>query len=318
MIDLSLLSWGLVPLVGIASWQLSGWLNLSLYVTARPWIVRLAPTARSRLLLLIATVPAAVGIGVCAALFVAPDSILSPVHCHPGHGCGPHAPVLGSASLYLPAWALGLGLGALLALAVLLLGWISRGHRKTLAWMVSGRDPRGFGVLDTQLPVAVTAGMVSPGVYLSQGLIEKVSSEQLAVILAHEQAHVARRDNLRRALAAFLLPTAGRKGERLRRDLRVAAEESADQVCAHRIGNAHKVADTLLKVERLGQRAVHVNGCGFTDADLVQRVATLLRPPRYSRLEAFWSAALALLAGLHVLLTTRLVHYLIEGAVTLA
>lgn len=305
-----------VGLVALASWQISGWLLLRLYQHCRPSIGQLAPAARARLLLWIAAAPALVGAAVCLLLFVAPHAPLVPQHCHGGHGCGAHAPVIGALDLHLPAWGLGLSLGAALIASLLLLAWISQGHRRKLNWMVQAHDRRGFGVLDTELPVALTAGMVAPGVYLSRGLVESVSAEQLAIILAHEQAHVTRRDNLRRSIAECLLPQTGRHSEQLRRDLRVAAEESADQHCAARGAGALQIADTLITVERLGQRAGHVAGCGFTDADLVQRVATLLRPPRYRALELPWFLALVTIGTAQVLLTTQLVHHLIESAVS--
>src|SRR5262249_50433237 len=60
----------------------------------------------------------------------------------------------------------------------------------------------GCRVLPVEEPQAFVLGMLKPRVYLSQGLLETLSPDDLRLVLAHEKAHARRRDPLRRFVAA--------------------------------------------------------------------------------------------------------------------
>ena len=57
-------------------------------------------------------------------------------------------------------------------------------------------------------PAAFTLGFFRPAIFLAPRLVERLSPEELEVVLAHELVHVRRYDNLRIWIAG-LLPTAG-------------------------------------------------------------------------------------------------------------
>ena len=65
-----------------------------------------------------------------------------------------------------------------------------------LSWALppnSGREG-DVRVFDSALPVAFTAGLRHPRIYLSKGLIETLSPRELKATLSHELGHAQRRD----------------------------------------------------------------------------------------------------------------------------
>jgi len=107
-------------------------------------------------------------------------------------------------------------------------------------------------VLRTEQPFCVSVGVFRPTILISDGLIGGVTSEQLRAVLAHEQAHVARRDTLfrlfARAATICLWPAAR---EQVLRAVELAAEQSCDEAAASLIGDRLVMAEVILKVERL-------------------------------------------------------------------
>src|SRR5262245_17202153 len=68
-----------------------------------------------------------------------------------------------------------------------------------------GASPKAFMgclVLPVEKPQAYVLGFLKPRVYVSQGLLDQTNKDDLAPVLAHEHAHAARRDPLRRLIAS--------------------------------------------------------------------------------------------------------------------
>lgn len=131
---------------------------------------------------------------------------------------------------------------------------------------------QGRIVVVTGLPnPAFTAGFVRPRVYVARHLAEYLQHEELVAVIAHENAHLLRRDPLRlfllRALAAtlFWLPAMRRLAE----DLADEAEILADDAAAARAGNV-PLASAILAVAEWPARPVAV-GVGFGRADVLER-----------------------------------------------
>ncbi|PXY22865.1 M56 family metallopeptidase [Prauserella muralis] len=141
----------------------------------------------------------------------------------------------------------------------------------------------GVQVIPAREPLAVTVGLWRPYVVVSSGLVAELSEQELRAVLAHEQAHVRRRDPLRlllgRTLAAHLwfLPVAADLRGRARRGYELAADRHA----AKRCGRA-AVAGALLRVAALPPAspafAAHFAGPELLDARVSQLESG--RPPR--------------------------------------
>lgn len=67
-----------------------------------------------------------------------------------------------------------------------------------------GIDPPTVRVLAVDAPLAVTGGLRRPTIVLSRWLVEQLDRRELEAVLAHELAHVARRDHLARWLGRLL------------------------------------------------------------------------------------------------------------------
>lgn len=143
-------------------------------------------------------------------------------------------------------------------------------------------------VMDELPNVAFTAGWLRPRIYISRELARRLAPAELRAVLAHEGAHVARRDPLRLSLlrfaacALFWLPAL----RRLVHDLADEVELAADDRAA---GEEPLVlASAILSVARWTRRSVLPAGsAALVTPDLVERrVRRLAGEPLPSRSRA--------------------------------
>ena len=157
---------------------------------------------------------------------------------------------------------------------------IGRARRGDAFWIAAEAarvDPRLLRIVPGLPSPAFTAGLVQPRIYISEALAGHLVAAELAAVVAHEGAHVARRDPLRltvlRALAwvLFWLPAL----RRLADDVSDQAELLADDAAA---GDAPLVlASAILSVAHWSSgRTLSPAGVGFSQGDLLeQRVRRL-------------------------------------------
>lgn len=120
-------------------------------------------------------------------------------HCH-GTTCTPHALHMTSdttASIATVAIAIVLLMGLLIYMLMQLFS-----SRKQLQALdkLSQTGTTDYRVIETNDHIAWCAGLLTPRIYLSSGLINSMPHRQVKLILAHELMHAARKDNLRRWL----------------------------------------------------------------------------------------------------------------------
>jgi Zn-dependent protease with chaperone function len=151
-------------------------------------------------------------------------------------------------------------------------------------------------LLAADVPLALTVGAFRPRVVVSEGLVRALAPDALAAVLAHERAHVRRRDALRAWLAGALsrlhLP-------RIRRELlaalALASERACDEAAAEATGDRLLVAEAILAVERLAPRApAAALAASFGASAVPARVEGLLgdlAPPSEPRLVRLYAAA---------------------------
>ncbi|MFN3648230.1 MAG: M56 family metallopeptidase [Armatimonadota bacterium] len=140
--------------------------------------------------------------------------------------------------------------------------------------------------LPSSWPGCFTLGVARPRIVITSALWEQLDPEELAVVLAHEEAHLRRRDRLvETSLACFyaLVPLPGTG--RLLRDWRRSAERACDAHAAAVVSSREDVAATLLRVAQLSQPMPGplVGASAFAEAedDLEGRVAALLQRPEH-------------------------------------
>jgi beta-lactamase regulating signal transducer with metallopeptidase domain len=142
----------------------------------------------------------------------------------------------------------------------------------------------------SSFPIVAVVGMFRPRLIVARSVLTACTPEEMATIVAHEQAHLAARDNLRRAMFLLApdvlgwLPLSGR----LLADWREATEEAADDAAAASSGERRLLlAQALIKVARLappGSRPTALPASALYDGESIERrVRRLLAPPRVDR-----------------------------------
>lgn len=197
--------------------------------------------------------------------------------------------------------------------------WLIKAHRLSLQSVLLMADSSTqqhsgyeFICLQTAMPLAFTAGMIKPRIYLSQGLLMAFDDTQLQCIVAHEAAHQRRRDPLQKwlfSIASAYYPAPLRRA--LRNAFELASELQADSRAGRETG-ALNVASALVafgKSERQWQMPFAVS---FGQDFVSQRVRYLLEPAPFN----FFIPATIVLLALTVLTANLLsmdsLHHYIE------
>lgn len=203
------------------------------------------------------------------------SAVLVPGHCHDGN-CLPHAPDSGLGTttglLFVAATSL-----LLLTCTFLLTRTLNRVRRRlhTLHLLSRTADDQPYGIIDTDQPLAWCVGFWRPRVYLSRGLLTRLSSEQVQVVLAHEHGHRLRHDNLRSLLlrlATLAWPRSPRR--QLLSDFGTSTEQACDQIAAA-AGSPQLVMATLAALEPRSYSAGSNPAHHFAGADPLQRLEAL-------------------------------------------
>lgn len=173
--------------------------------------------------------------------------------------------------LVKPNW---LGLVALVAFAYAVFLFI-----RLFSVRMRYRRWRGGGVV-----VAPDAGVYAfalpgsqSGVVVSQGLINSLTSDELAVVLAHENAHVENRHD-RWILVGQMCAAVNPFMRHSLASLRFALERWADEAAVQKSGNRQLVRETIVKVALGSQPSKHA--LGMASFGVVARVRVLGSPER--------------------------------------
>ncbi len=177
--------------------------------------------------------------------------------------------------------------------------------------------------LATERPLVFTVGFLGPRIYLSDGLRTLLGGEDLEVVLAHEGAHVARRDGLRKLIVSALgvaLPPSTRR--RILLDFDDTCEHLCDEQAALAVGDTARVARTLLRVARLEFREAPATPEGSVHGApgaTGRRVRSLLegRPPVAGSRWSLALGALAVSVGLLGTFASGPLHHVAETGLAL-
>jgi Peptidase family M48 len=285
-----------------------------LYPDFRQVIAGCRPATRARVVFWYGLI-APVAAGTVLLLLMQPEmsALLVPPHCH-GGDCRAHVPVFSAGSvggmIFVAAGSLAL-FGALLGCIYGLR--LGRRWLRTLFAFSRQRAEAGYRIVESPALLAWCYGLWRPEVFVSRGMIQRLSPRQLETVLAHEQAHAARRDNLRAfALSRATLLWPGALKRRIRADLCGAAEEACDAHAARRVGDPSFVASVIEALQPAGERLSAGHTAGFGSSAAEERIAALVGPVHtYSHAGIAW-LMLAALWLLQVAIATGLSHYLVE------
>ncbi|MCL5291530.1 MAG: M56 family metallopeptidase [Actinobacteria bacterium] len=116
-----------------------------------------------------------------------------------------------------------------------------------------GADDVSIRYIDTDDPIAYTDGLLRSVIHISRGLVDAVGDSQLKGIMAHEYAHVKRRDNVAIFAALvlrdflFVFPLSHLLFAVFMRQ----KEHAADDLAAELTGDPVGIAEAIVKVARL-------------------------------------------------------------------
>lgn len=116
--------------------------------------------------------------------------------------------------------------------------------------------------LPLAVPAAFTIGFISPRIYLTTALQQRVNEQDLDIIVKHELAHVNARDPLFKvAFAAFAGFFPAKTARNLTKHYILLTEQIADSAVTQDYDNLH-VAQTLINVTRM-QRSIDTDNQHF-------------------------------------------------------
>jgi hypothetical protein len=172
-------------------------------------------------------------------------------------------------------------------------------------WHEAGRhiEVRGWSGaayrVDADFPVVAVVGVWRPELFVASRVAAACSPHEIAVVAAHERAHVAALDNLIRA-AFVVTPLPSRLAARLELAWAAAAEEAAD-LSARAGGSGVTLASALLKVAHLAlppaPSRLLLTSALIGAGGIETRVRRLLAPPPALGRPVWWVSA-ALTAAL--------------------
>jgi len=136
---------------------------------------------------------------------------------------------------------------------------------------------------DEVIRSAFTIGLVKPAIYISTGLIEELTPEELRAVVLHEIHHAVNKDPLRLFILSFItdmfffLPI----GHYLTSSFYIHKELAADERSTFVTGRPFELATALIKMMKI-TRAPLPSGVPFIDIDkaglVEKRVKALLEP----------------------------------------
>lgn len=284
------------------------------------WLETQTPASKATVLTAWSGVPLAIALILTLAIF-SPSLLgllgLAVDHCEThgfnhSHLCLLHPPDPADSIL---AWTLK---SLVLSLAIVALACVcstvaqSRRQIRALLGHSHYDSQRAFHQLNTDRPIALCSGLIVPYIFVSRGLVDRLSADQLRTVLAHEQAHARRGDTLRLmvagALSVFSFPFLRRH---LLADLALACEQACDEAAAQATGDRLAVAETILAVARHGSMNV-APALAFVSHPTVARVQALLAPPQHGCVSVARLASTAALVLLCSLLLAEPLHHLTE------
>jgi Zn-dependent protease with chaperone function len=304
-----------IALIGLAAFASTGLLATCLVPLAARHIVRGAAVTRARRLAALRLLPsvAALAGGTLVTLsfvFFEPR--------RPGEEIGIVFPVFAALGFALLVTALWRGAQVVRATRSLLRDWTARPEPIAL----DGISIPAVAV-DADFPIVAVAGVIRPRLIIARSVLASCSQEELRAVLAHEQGHIDRRDNLRRLLITSApdviswLPASGRLFAAWREATEEAADDAASQAGAE---GRLRLASALIKVAKLAPGpapAVIPTSALYCGERLEGRIRRLLEPFRGDHEPSpTWRSRLTLCVGIAgSALVLEGIHTVIETAI---
>lgn len=275
MINLLILA-GSFATFWLTIWFASSLLLLFIYPVVRRLLFSWHPKVASRLHLLLLSFPFLLSLSTTIMLFVPVlENRLVSAHCHAN--CASHIPLIHSPLIS----GFGLALSAIILVAVIYKLILNITTVKRLMSQLThlGTECDHWVELPDSQSIVFTLGWWQNRVFITEGLLRQCSDNDIDIILRHENAHMARHDNLRLLLARmFLFVLPEKLNEQLYADLHFLTESACDYAAAEEYGTLN-VADALLRIQKLVPKQFDYRNqqflSAFTGSEVELRIRSL-------------------------------------------
>ena len=257
----------------LAIWFLYAFTTNLLYPAIRALLFALHPATGSTLLFSWISLPAFCA-SISTLMMFAPaiSMIQGDAACQQG-GCS----MLTNATLLVSLPAFIIGFWLLLSGTAIYLRYWRPAQQLTRQLNMTGVTHQRYIEIASDTSAAFTLGWLSPRIYLTRGLLDRCSPEEIECILNHEEAHLRRKDNL--CLLGARLLTAVLPAQLVKRqfdDYRLLCEQACD-LEASKLQPADEVASVLLKVAKLQAQRLPGAATAFVGGHVEQRILAIFR-----------------------------------------
>ena len=191
-------------------------------------------------------------------------------------------------------------------------------NRLEVLYSLSKKSETGLNTLESDIPVAFTAGLFRPRSFITNQLSDSLDESELMIIQLHEQEHVRRFDPLQKYFFQFLcgfFPT--RVALRLRDAMTTAMEQCADHTASCKVKDRESVAMTLLKVRRLFGKQGKVSSndvlvCPYGIDNIEARIAYLMYPSDYKHFPVLKVITALVLMVVICVVSSDLIHHVTD------
>lgn len=293
---------GFVLAFVLLAWMLSGFAG-AIVASQRRRLAAAGPAAERAAAAVALIAPPA--LAVAAIVAVAITQLGGADHCE-AHGHHLHLCLAHGGAWAARAVPVALVAALAAAIAIELAGALVRirRSRRVIATLrrageVRRRDGVDVVIAPSHHRLCMTAGIVTPRVYVSTAVWDALDGAERAAVLAHEAAHARAHDVLSRLLlGGVAVLSAPVIGAWLLRTWSGATERLRDHDAAIAIGDAAVVGSALLKVARVAAAPRLAGSVGLSaDADLSARVEALLAGAPAGRAASRRIAVLSWISG---------------------
>ena len=190
--------------------------------------------------------------------------------------------------------------------------------RLDVLYSLSRKTRTGLNLLDSEIPVAFTAGLFRPRSFITCQLHDSLDEMELRIVQLHEHEHARRFNPLQKWVFQFLCELfPAQVALRFKAEMTVAMEQCADHAASCNVKDNASVAMTLLKVRRLLGNNGNVSSkdlliCPYGIDDIYARITYLMHPPDYRKFPVLTVVvSLALLVGMCVV-SSDLIHHITD------
>jgi Zn-dependent protease with chaperone function len=235
------------------------------------------------------------------------SSSLVPEHCHL-NGCEPHLPEIAFSS-YVGVALVWLSVMTLLTIVVVLKVSLTKASRllRTLNTLSQFGPDINYRIIDSPELLAWCAGIWRPQIYLSRGLVEVLTKQQLQVVVVHELTHIVRHDNLKKWLLCYAtLFWPPRLRSAFLNDFSFHVEQACEQATASRLDNSVLVAQVMQIIGEKFERDFANAEVVFEEKNLVMDVPLMSSAVTDAKsslwawllIVIFWVLEISLLTGI--------------------